>query len=660
MSQSFQQGSIYSFTNGYERSAAAVAVAKQQGEWMMMRDQQQGLGPNNLPQETGHELPPGGQQQAAYGGDAGGMLTEIVNLRWRKAAADVLDDQIQASYRWPQKQHLPGAVNEAAAADEISVDNNTPQITLAPSSSSCNSSYLESSTDFLQGFHLISSLPESNIVSPPEFTWFPGSTGRAEEGQGLSLSLSSSLMRNLEANKLDKMSISHGELSFHGAVASSSFVYGIKDVGGNPPPPPPPHPHPHPHHYHHHHHQMLLHPPPPHHDNQVHVGYVESARSISYLRNSRYLKAAQEILEEFCCVGRGQLKNNQKLRNQARNPNSSISDRNGGAVGSSSSKDLHPLSPAERSDYQRRKIKLLSMLEEVDARYMRYCEQMEAMVKSFDAVVGQGAAEPYTGLARKAMSRHFRCMKDAVAGELSACCDALGEKDATGGTGLTKGETPRLKTVEQKFRQQKALQHMGILDPDSWRPQRGLPERSVNILRAWLFEHFLHPYPSEADKHLLSRQTGLSKSQVCNWFINARVRLWKPMVEEMYQQELHDDDDVQRESPAPENDAGGGGRRPESNSNNASSSAAAAVQQINDDQEIGGEHEMAPPSSAYHEMIMAAEHRCYLANTEVGFGGTNGGGGGGGEVSLTLGLRRSENNNVPRMGQLSIRDFEAY
>ena len=26
--------------------------------------------------------------------------------------------------------------------------------------------------------------------------------------------------------------------------------------------------------------------------------------------------------------------------------------------------------------------------------------------------------------------------------------------------------------------------------------------------------------------------------QVSNWFINARVRLWKPMVEDMYQQEL--------------------------------------------------------------------------------------------------------------------------
>ncbi|KAL6993648.1 hypothetical protein U1Q18_011760 [Sarracenia purpurea var. burkii] len=48
-------------------------------------------------------------------------------------------------------------------------------------------------------------------------------------------------------------------------------------------------------------------------------------------------------------------------------------------------------------------------------------------------------------------------------------------------------------------------------------------------------------YPSDADKHLLARQTGLSRNQVSNWFINARVRLWKPMVEDMYQQESKDE-----------------------------------------------------------------------------------------------------------------------
>ncbi|KAA8534463.1 hypothetical protein F0562_031980 [Nyssa sinensis] len=69
---------------------------------------------------------------------------------------------------------------------------------------------------------------------------------------------------------------------------------------------------------------------------------------------------------------------------------------------------------------------------------------------------------------------------------------------------------------------------------------KGLPESSVSILRAWLFEHFLHPYPKDSDKIMLARQTGLTRSQVSNWFINARVRLWKPIVEVLYKEEIGD------------------------------------------------------------------------------------------------------------------------
>lgn len=29
--------------------------------------------------------------------------------------------------------------------------------------------------------------------------------------------------------------------------------------------------------------------------------------------------------------------------------------------------------------------------------------------------------------------------------------------------------------------------------------------------------------------------------QISNWFINARVRLWKPMIEEMYNDEFSED-----------------------------------------------------------------------------------------------------------------------
>lgn len=130
----------------------------------------------------------------------------------------------------------------------------------------------------------------------------------------------------------------------------------------------------------------------------------------------------------------------------------------------------------------------------MERRYNHYREQMQMVVGSFDMVMGPGAAVPYMTLAQKAMSRHFRCLKDAVVEELRSTCERLGEKDASGSLGVTKGETPRLKLLEQSWRQQRAFHQPGMIDQEPWRPQRGLPDRSVNILRSWLFEHFLHPY----------------------------------------------------------------------------------------------------------------------------------------------------------------------
>ncbi|KAK8637384.1 hypothetical protein V6N13_064806 [Hibiscus sabdariffa] len=257
--------------------------------------------------------------------------------------------------------------------------------------------------------------------------------------------------------------------------------------------------------------------------NQAHVGLGSSMGMVTVLRNSKYVKDAQELLEEFCSVGRGQLKKNKFGRNKT-NPCSNPG-------GSSLTKDVPHLSSADRIEHQRRK---------VERRYKLYGEQMKMLVNSLDQAMGNGAAVPYTALAQKAMSRHFRCLKDSISAQLKRSYEVLGEKDGTAGiSGTTKGETPEL-----SLRQQRALNQMGgsMMEHEPLRPQRCLPERSVNILRAWLFEHFLHPYPSDADKHQLARQTGLTRNQISNWFINARVRLWKPMVEEMYQQEIKEED----------------------------------------------------------------------------------------------------------------------
>lgn len=60
-----------------------------------------------------------------------------------------------------------------------------------------------------------------------------------------------------------------------------------------------------------------------------------------------------------------------------------------------------------------------------------------------------------------------------------------------------------------------------------------LPRHATNILRSFLFSHFLNPYPTEDEKHSLSLQTGLTITQINNWFINARVRIWRPMLDSL-------------------------------------------------------------------------------------------------------------------------------
>uniref|UniRef100_A0A2R8ZG49 Homeobox domain-containing protein n=1 Tax=Pan paniscus TaxID=9597 RepID=A0A2R8ZG49_PANPA len=62
--------------------------------------------------------------------------------------------------------------------------------------------------------------------------------------------------------------------------------------------------------------------------------------------------------------------------------------------------------------------------------------------------------------------------------------------------------------------------------------KRGIfPKVATNIMRAWLFQHLSHPYPSEEQKKQLAQDTGLTILQVNN-FINARRRIVQPMIDQ--------------------------------------------------------------------------------------------------------------------------------
>ncbi|XP_039751993.1 homeobox protein PKNOX2-like [Pararge aegeria] len=58
-----------------------------------------------------------------------------------------------------------------------------------------------------------------------------------------------------------------------------------------------------------------------------------------------------------------------------------------------------------------------------------------------------------------------------------------------------------------------------------------LPRHATQVMRAWLFQHLVHPYPTEEEKRSLAAQTRLTLLQVNNWFINARRRILQPMLD---------------------------------------------------------------------------------------------------------------------------------
>ncbi|CAK4706212.1 hypothetical protein AeMF1_009621 [Aphanomyces euteiches] len=53
------------------------------------------------------------------------------------------------------------------------------------------------------------------------------------------------------------------------------------------------------------------------------------------------------------------------------------------------------------------------------------------------------------------------------------------------------------------------------------------------VLREWFDAHFHHPYPSEEEKERLRHDGGITLDQVNNWFINTRVREWKPKLHQI-------------------------------------------------------------------------------------------------------------------------------
>lgn len=246
-------------------------------------------------------------------------------------------------------------------------------------------------------------------------------------------------------------------------------------------------------------------------DNRMKNMQSEASQAI---RNSNYLKAAQELLDEIVSVWKSIKQNAQKDKVELEGKEADGASKSEGLSSNPPESNANAeaeISAAEKQELQNKMAKLLAMLDEVDRKYKHYFHQMQIVVSSFDMVAGPGSAKPYTAVALQTISRHFRCLKDAINDQVNVIRKKLGEEEDSSGR---EGKLTRLRYIDQQLRQQRAFQQYGMLQQNAWRPQRGLPENSVSILRAWLFEHFLHPYPKDSEKLMLARQTGLTRSQV--------------------------------------------------------------------------------------------------------------------------------------------------
>ncbi|XP_031485484.1 BEL1-like homeodomain protein 3 isoform X2 [Nymphaea colorata] len=274
----------------------------------------------------------------------------------------------------------------------------------------------------------------------------------------------------------------------------------------------------------------------------------ELALSKVSIKNSRFLSVAQSLLDEAVSIGKDVGPGPPGVWTQCFLPTpwNMTDNRPGGITMCTMTDQLvvdrerimadchHQCSSSRRKDLCIRIDKLLSLLDKVEKRYQEYNSSMKKVTTLFEDAAGSHAAKSYTSLAQDTVNGNFQCLRDAILAQIHATKGRLAADSRQ-----CKNTASKFCPIHLHIRQGRAPLHLDMSQSQQgWRQLRGLPENSVAILRAWLFEHFLHPYPNDSAKLALAMQTGLTRNQVSNWFINARVRLWKPMIEEIYREEI--------------------------------------------------------------------------------------------------------------------------
>ncbi|KAH9233561.1 hypothetical protein K456DRAFT_1867422 [Colletotrichum gloeosporioides 23] len=126
-----------------------------------------------------------------------------------------------------------------------------------------------------------------------------------------------------------------------------------------------------------------------------------------------------------------------------------------------------------------------------------------------------------------------RCVPCASLGCECSFTEAVAGASGEGISNLIDGSSPALAGMQAPPMPEASKRSSGAFDnvtiPNTSTPPppkigTRFSRDSTRILRQWLSSHTHHPYPNDEEKKILQHQTGLSKTQITNWLINARRR----------------------------------------------------------------------------------------------------------------------------------------
>ena len=122
---------------------------------------------------------------------------------------------------------------------------------------------------------------------------------------------------------------------------------------------------------------------------------------------------------------------------------------------------------------------------QLDQRCNQCVDEIQSAASKYGGMVGGGAL--LAPFAHRAVSAAHRRLRARITGEIAAA-----SRRGAPPPPLTLADRER--SWESAFIQKHwALRQLRRGDQQSWRPQRGLPEKSVAVLKAWMFENFLRP-----------------------------------------------------------------------------------------------------------------------------------------------------------------------